>query len=308
MDRRKFVTILSSLAAAHHLRAPFKALAQTVPVTPVVKSGAPDLVAVANGNPADMFERGIAALGGIESFVKPGQKVLVKPNIGWDKTPEEGANTNPELVKKIIEMCLKAGASEVVCFDNTCNQMQACYTNSGIENAVTLAGGKMLPGNDQRDYRDATLEKGKILKSTQIHKAWLDCDVIINVPILKHHGGARMTAAMKNMMGVVWDRRFYHSSDLHQCIADFATHSKMPVLNVIDAYNVMMRNGPRGTGIADLANRKMMILSRDMVAADTAAARIMDLQPGDIAYIGKAVEHGVGTDKLDSIKIERLTM
>ena len=110
-------------------------------------------------------------------------------------------------------------------------------------------------------YSPVELPNGKVLKTTMVHKSWLDSDVIINVPILKHHGGARMTAAMKNLMGVVFDRRFYHSNGLHQCIADFTTISRKPTLNIIDAYNVMMRNGPRGVSVSDLVNRKMLLIS-----------------------------------------------
>ncbi|MDD2999853.1 MAG: DUF362 domain-containing protein, partial [Candidatus Riflebacteria bacterium] len=271
-------------------------------------SGFPDLIAVMGGLPADMFELALKAAGGIDRFVKAGQKVLVKPNIGWDKTPEEGANTSPALVKKIVELCFKAGAKEVNVFDNTCNQWRACYSNSQIEKAVLEAGGKMLMANSADYFTRIDLPAGKVLKEVEVHQAWLDSDVIINVPILKHHGGARMTSAMKNLMGVVWNRRFYHSNDLHQCIADFTTCSKKPTLNVVDAYNVMMRNGPRGVSTADLATRKMLILSTDMVAADVASAKIMDLTPADVSYIAKAAAHGVGIADLEKLRVERLKM
>ena len=309
MDRRKFIALLSTLAAAHNLRFPLSLkAAETTAASPATSSAFADLIGVTGGTPALMFDRAIAAAGGIERFVKPGQKVLVKPNIGWDKKPEEGANTSPELVKRIIELCIKAGAGEVRVFDNTCNHWQACYGNSGIEQAVKEAGGKMLMADDASLYTKVEVPAGKVLKTTNVHQAWLDSDVIINVPILKHHGGARMTGAMKNLMGVVSDRRFYHSNDLHQCIADFTTFSKKPTLNIIDAYTVMMRNGPRGVSTADLATRKMLLMSTDIVAIDTAAARIMELGHQDIAYIGKAFELGSGSNSLEKLRIERLTM
>ncbi len=310
MDRRKFIALLSSLAATYNLKFPLSLRADNTAstVAPVSSSGFPDLIGVTGGTPAAMFDRAISAAGGIERFVKPGQKVLVKPNIGWDKKPEEGANTSPELVKRIVELCIKAGASEVRVFDNTCNQWQACYGNSGIETAVKDAGGKMLMANDESMFTTIDVPAGKVLKSTAVHQAWLDSDVIINVPVLKHHGGARMTAAMKNLMGVIHDRRFYHSNDLHQCIADFTTISKKPTLNIVDAYNVMMRNGPRGVSVSDLVNRKMLLLSTDMVAIDTAAARIMEVDQQEISYIAKAAELGTGINALDKLRIERLTM
>jgi uncharacterized protein (DUF362 family) len=120
--------------------------------------------------------------------------------------------------------------------------------------------------HEESYYTEIDLPHGVALKKAKVHKAWLESDVIINLPILKHHGGARMTAAMKNLMGVIWDRRHYHRTDLHQCIADFTTIDKKPTLNIIDAYSVMMRNGPRGVSTADLATKKMLLLSTDMVA------------------------------------------
>ncbi len=310
MDRRKFIALLSTIAASYNLKFPLTLAAEETASAAVAPAGTgfPDLVGVAGGTPAAMFDRAIAAAGGIERFVKQGQKVLVKPNIGWDKKPEEGANTSPELVKRIIELCLKAGAAEVRVFDNTCNHWQACYGNSGIETAVKEAGGKMLMAHEESYYTPVDVPAGKVLKKTAVHQAWLDSDVIINVPILKHHGGARMTAAMKNLMGVIFDRRYYHSNDLHQCIADFTTIAKKPTLNVVDAYNVMMRNGPRGVSTDDLVNRKMLLLSTDMVAIDTAAAKILEVFPQEVAYIGKAAEHGTGSNALDKLRIERLTM
>ena len=310
MDRRKFIALLSALTAACNFKFPWRADASEIlPASTTVNPGTyPDLVGVTGGEPAEMFDRAIAAAGGIGRFVKQGQKVLVKPNIGWDKTPEEGANTSPELIKRIVELCLKAGASEVRVFDNTCNHWQACYSNSGIEAAVKEAGGKMLMAHDKNHFTQVDIPNGKVLKTAHVHQAWLDSDAIINVPILKHHGGARMTSAMKNLMGVVFDRRFYHSNDLHQCIADFTTFSKKPTLNVVDAYRVMMRNGPRGVSTADLVTRKMLLLSTDIVAIDVASTRIMNIDPAEVAYIARAAELGSGVDSLDKLRIERLAM
>ncbi|MBU1105348.1 MAG: DUF362 domain-containing protein [Candidatus Riflebacteria bacterium] len=310
MDRRQFIALASSLAAAYNFKLPYRAVAEEVKLSGsgAAGTGFPDLVAVMGGTPVEMLDRALAAAGGLERFVKTGQKVLVKPNIGWDKTPEEGANTTPALVKHLIELCFKAGAKEVNVFDNTCNNWQACYSNSQIEKAVKDAGGTMLMAHEEGYYTELALPRGVALKKVMIHKAWLESDVIINLPILKHHGGARMTAAMKNLMGVVWDRRFYHRTDLHQCIADFTTIEKKPTLNIIDAYNVMMRNGPRGTSIADIATKKMLLLSTDMVAIDTAAARILEAKPEEIAYIAKAAAHNSGIADLEKLKIERITI
>lgn len=305
MDRRKFIAITGAVAAKAGLS---KILPAQEAAISSASPGIADLVAVRGGEPVQMFDRAITAMGGIEQFIKPGQKVVVKPNIGWARTPAEAANTNPDLVGHIVKLCLKAGAKEVKVFDNTCNEWQQCYQLSGIEKAVLAAGGLIVPGNSESYYSEVELKLGRQLKKTLIHKAWLEADAIINLPILKNHGGARMTCVMKNLMGIVWDRRYYHRTDLHQCIADCATLSKKPILNVVDAYNVMMQNGPRGTSLADVAQKKALIMSRDMVAADTAAAAIMGLKHSDITYIGLAKELGVGENDLKKLKIERIAI
>ncbi|MFH1197078.1 MAG: DUF362 domain-containing protein [bacterium] len=266
-----------------------------------------DLVAVKNGEPDVMFDEAIKHLGGMKSFVKKGQKVLVKPNIGWDTTPERAANTHPKLVKRIIEQCYNAGAKEVYIFDHTCDDWKRCYENSGIEKAVKDAGGKIVPGNTESYYQEVKINSGKNLKSAKIHELLLDCDVFLNVPVLKDHGSARLTISMKNHMGVVWDRGYWHRNDLHQCIADFAAYRK-PDLNIVDAYNVMKQNGPRGVSTADIVKMKSLIISRDQVAADTAAAKLLGFEPKNVSYIELANELGVGKMDLNSLSIKRVIL
>jgi len=264
-----------------------------------------DLVAVKGGEPNIMFDKAIEAAGGIKSFVKDGQKVVVKPNIGWDVTPERAADTNPVLVKRIVEHCLKAGAKEVVVFDYTCDNPQRCYKNSGIEAAVKDAGGQMAPGNTEKYYHEVTIPNGRVLKKVKEHELILEADVFINVPVLKSHGGANLTISMKNLMGIIWDRRYWHQHGLHQCIADFATYRK-PDLNVVDAYRILKRNGPRGVSTADTVLMKALLLSTDMVTADAAAAKLFGKEPEEIKYIKLAHEMGVGSMDLGNAAIKRI--
>ncbi|MEN8223915.1 MAG: DUF362 domain-containing protein [Bacteroidota bacterium] len=266
-----------------------------------------DLVAIKGTNPAEMFDAGINAIGGMSEFVKAGQKVIVKPNIGWDAVPERAANTNPELIGRIIQRCFEAGAESVSVFDNTCDEWKKCYTNSGIEQEVKEAGGVIVPGNSESYYKDVKITEGKSLTETKVHELILNSDVFINVPVLKSHSSAKLTMAMKNLMGVVWDRRWWHKNDLHQCIADYTTFRK-PDLNVIDAYRVMKRNGPRGVSADDVIMLDSMIISRDIVAADAAATKIFGLEPEDIPYIVIADEMGVGTKDLSKLNIKRIKM
>ncbi|MFO7924101.1 MAG: DUF362 domain-containing protein [Bacteroidales bacterium] len=266
-----------------------------------------DLVAARGGEPEVMFDRAIEAMGGMRTYVRPGQSVLLKPNIGWDVIPERGANTNPGLVRRVIESCLEAGAKEVLVFDHTCDNWRRCYENSGIESAVNEAGGRILPGNDQSFYRDVAVPGGKTLKEAQVHELVLNADVFINMPVLKHHGGARITISLKNLMGIVWDRRWWHRNDLQQCIADFGTYRK-PDLNIVDAYRVMLQNGPRGVSEDDIVMMKSLIISPDMVAADTAAARLFGATPAQIGHIRIAHELGVGNMDLENQSIHRIVV
>lgn len=264
-----------------------------------------DLVAVRDGEPDVMFDRAIASLGGMAKYVKKGQKVVVKPNIGWDVSPERAGNTNPKLVGRIIRHCFDAGASEVYVFDNTCDAWNLCYKNSGIEKAVKDAGGKIVPGNTENYYQTVQIPKGKRLKEARVHELILNSDVFINVPVLKHHSSASISLAMKNLMGVVWDRRYWHRNDLHQCIADFVTWRK-PTLNVIDGYRVMLRNGPRGVSEADVVLMKQLIVSADIVAADAAATMVFGSKPEDIPHIRIANDMKLGTMDLTRLNINRI--
>lgn len=266
-----------------------------------------DLAAVKNGSRKDMLDAGLEALGGIRSFVHPGQKVLVKPNAGWDVVPDRGANTHPELVGHLVALCLAAGAREVVAFDHTCDEWNRAYTNSGIRTAVQDAGGRMVPGNDEAMYRDFSCSSAQKLRSGKAHELLLDSDVVINVPVLKHHSGARMTAGIKNLMGVVWDRKFYHQTDLQRCIAEFL-YVRKPDLTIIDAWHPMVRNGPRGKSGDDVVEMRAMLLSRDPVAADTAAARLLGMDPAGIGHILIASELGFGRMDLDQLNIARINM
>ncbi|MCL1973634.1 MAG: DUF362 domain-containing protein [Bacteroidetes bacterium] len=271
-----------------------------------------DLVAVMGGTPVKMYERAIESLGGMGKYVKKGQKVVVKPNIGWDRTPEEGANTNPDLVAAIVRDCLKAGALEVTVFDNTCDEWQACYKNSGIEAAAKAAGAKVAFAHEERYYKEVLLPNGKRMKTAKIHESIVDCDVWLNVPILKNHGGAKMTNAMKNYMGIVWDREYMHRNDLQQCIADVATYDKPPALNIVDAYRVMTQNGPKGKSIEDVQMGYALFISPDIVAVDTASVNFFNqfrpMTINDASHIVKGEELHVGTTKLENLKIERIRM
>lgn len=169
------------------------------------------------------------------------------------------------------------------------------------------AGGRIVSGDSEGYYQKVAVPNGKRLTEAKFHELLLDVDVFINVPVLKHHSSSMVTIGMKNLMGVVWDRGFWHRNDLHQCIADFAS-SRKPTLTVVDAYNVMKQNGPRGVSADDVVPMKSLIVSRDFVAADTAAAKLFGVEPGDIPYIQLAAEMNLGRIDLSALSINRIKL
>ena len=165
----------------------------------------------------------------------------------------------------------------------------------------------MLTGENKKDYRPVKIPKAKILKETLVHKLYLDADVVINVPVLKDHGATRMTSALKNLMGVVWDRRYWHRAGLNQCIADFPL-SRKPDLTVIDAYRVMMRRGPQGVSLKDVVLKEMQIISPDILLADTAASKVLGVKPSSLPSLTMAKAHGYGSMDLEKSKVERINL
>jgi len=311
MNRKEFlkaITLAGATAAAGTWNG-VRVYAQTNEA----KSDECELAMVMGGEPDVMFQKAIAAFGGMGKFVQSGQKVVIKPNIGWNRKPEIAANTHPALVGEMVKQCLEAGAKEVVVFDRTVDSWQSAYKTSGIEDAVKQAGGIVVPSGDEADYREVDLPRGVILKKTKIHKALLDCDVWFNVPVLKTHNGAKLTISLKNYMGIVWDRRFFHNAGLQQCIADCATFEKRPVLNVVDAYRAMKARGPGSQSEADAVLLKGLIVSPDIVAADMAAMNLFNSIPDvekmdldKVEHIKMAEKHGLGKTDLKNLNTERI--
>ena len=315
MDRRDFLKSLAAAGAIVSVKSSgvMDVMASSVPSP---KSAAAmetvDLAAIMNGEPVAMLENAIKELGGIGRFINKGDKIVIKPNIGWDRTPELAGNTNPDLLAALIKMCQDAGASEIKVFDHTCDNWSRCYDHSGIEAVVNKLGATMVPAHEQSYYQSVSIPNGKILKTAQIHKAIVECDKWINVPVLKNHGGALMTCAMKNHMGIVWDRRTFHSRGLHQCIADICSY-KPAVLHIVDAYRTMATNGPQGRNANDVVLTKALFASPDIVAVDTAAGKFFtqintNIRFDDIEHIPDAQKLGLGSMDLESLNVKRIRL
>lgn len=308
MERRDFIRSGVVVTAALSLE-----LGMPLWLKDAFASGKTDLVAVLGGDsPAAMLQRAMPELGGIERFVKRGDKVVIKPNIGWARTAEYAANTNPELIGELVRMAVDAGAGRVEVFDHTCQEWRKCYASSGIRAVVEANGGVMVPGNSRSYYATVALPEGRVLKKTEIHKSLIESDVWFNVPVIKHHGGAGMSIAMKNNMGIVWDRRIFHRNDLQQCIADLCSWEKQPTLNIVDGFRSMIRNGPAGVSTEDAALTKALFASTDQVAVDTAAMKFFaQLRPvgfDQVAHLKKGQKSGIGTTDLSSLNITRVKL
>ena len=310
MNRRNFLRTIALTGVAFSLKESDAMSILSQSFDSANAANAYDLVAVMGGEPEAMFRKAIAEIGGMSKFISRGDKVVVKPNIGWDQPIEMAANTTPKLIAEIIKQCFDAGAKEVTVFDHTCDNWRKCYANSGIEEAAKAAGAKVVPADQESYYKTVSIPNGKSLKTTKIHQAIVDCDKWINVPVLKNHGGAQLTISMKNHMGIVWDRGYFHANDLQQCIADICSYEKPAVLNVVDAYRLMKTSGPRGKSEADVVLSKGLFMSQDIVAVDTAAAnffnQVREMPLEKVSHIGKAQELKLGTMDLESLNIKRV--
>jgi uncharacterized protein (DUF362 family) len=303
MDRREFLRRFFGIGAAAGAA---YMLGGAAPLWGAENGGRYDMAAVLGGEPAGMFDEGIAALGGMGRFVRRGQTVVIKPNASWAVEPEQGATTTPALVERIVEHCREAGARRVYVLDHTIDSWRRSYDVTRMEQAAKNGGGQVVPANSGSYYQEVRISGARRLESVRVHEQVLEADVLINVPILKDHGSTRITCALKNLMGVVWDRWYYHANDLHRCIAEFPLF-RTPTLNVVDAYTVMLRGGPRGSSHrASLARKRMQIISPDIVAADTAAAETFGIGPREVGHIVIAEELGLGTMNLDRLNIRRI--
>ena len=277
---------------------------QEASATPFTK---PDLAVARGGEPEEMVRRALAAFGGLETFVPKGARVVVKPNICVAyHTYEYAATTNPWVVGTLVKLAYEAGASSVQVFDFPFGgSAQEAYVRSGIEEQVKAAGGEMMPIQGFK-FISAEVPQGVDLKRTNAFKDALDADVLIDVPIAKHHGSARLTLGMKNLMGLIQDRGAIHQN-LGQRIADLATLFR-PRLTVVDAVRILMNHGPSGGNLDDVKKLDTVIVSPDIVSADSYATTLFGLQPGDIAYIAAATKMGLGNSDLSSLRIEEIAV
>ncbi len=263
-------------------------------------------LAIAKGSddPKKLVGEAIDAFGGMSRFVSKGDIVVVKPNIGWSRTPEQAANTNPYVVEEIVKLCLDAGAKKVKVFDRTCNPAKRTYQRSGIAAAVKRAGGD-IQYVDERKFKSVKIPEGRLLKSWKMYKEALDADVLINVPIAKHHSTSRLTMAMKNLMGILGGNRGDLHNQLGQKLADINTAIK-PNLIILDAYRILTNHGPNSGTPDDVKLTKQVIVGTDPVAVDSYGATLFGLTGQDLDYVKIGHEMGLGEMALSKVSMKTI--
>ncbi len=301
-NRRHFIRKCAITGAGLHTATmlPNLALAADSPVMSIAKCKEPPKEAEGIAEEAKALTRkAIEALGGMKRFVSKGDVVWVKPNIGWNRRPEFAANTNPDVIATLIELCDEAGAKEVVVSDNTCNPEQQCFSSSGIKEAAENVGGRVFY-LDKRKFRKMAIN-GKKLKEWEIYTDIIEADKVINVPIAKHHGLSEVTLSMKNLMGIIGGARNRFHQDIDNTIPDLAAFIK-PDLIVIDAIRVLMNHGPRGGNLNDVERRDIVAAGTDQVALDAYGTTLLGRKPEQIGHIVEAAKRGMGTLDFASLK------
>lgn len=268
----------------------------------LAQPASPELAVVEGESPATITREAIKALGGMSRFISRGDKVLIKPNIGWDRTPEMAACTNPEVVAALVTMALEAGAKEVVVMDHTINQPKRCYARSGIQDAAKAAGAKVLFTDEQR-LKKMSL-KGEWLKEWEVFQDFVEADKLINVPIAKVHSLSRVTLGLKNWLGAVGGNRNQLHQKIDQAMVDLGAFFK-PTLTVLDAYRVLFRNGPQGGRVSDTRLQKTVVAGVDPVAVDAYGATFFELKPQELAFLKLAQSRGLGKFELEKVRIEK---
>lgn len=267
-------------------------------------------LAVISGEPAAATRKALEALGGIVRFVKKGQRVVIKPNMSFAKTPDFAATTHPLVVVAVAQACIEAGAREVLVLDHTLQRAELCLERAGIRDACKqhCPGVHVLALQDRKFFREIRIPQGKVLERVEVLTDVLDNAVLINVPVAKSHSATGVSLGLKGLMGLIWDRESFHSQlNINQAIADLATVIK-PQLTILDATRAMVSGGPGGPG--DVKKPNLIIAGVDPVAVDSYGVGIVPWYGQ--SFKGRQVEHlliahqrGLGKIDVEKLKIAR---
>jgi uncharacterized protein (DUF362 family) len=296
MDRRAFLKLAAFTGAGAALPSGLTAIAEAA-------AQQPDLVVAHGASPEKIVRAAIHAMGGIQKFISRGDVVVIKPNIGWDRMPEQAGNTNPEVVATMVKLCFEAGAKKVKVFDHPVNDPRRCYVQSGIAPAAS-AMGAVVEYMDERKFKDMAIN-GVALKTWPLYTDIFEADKVINMPIAKHHGLAKLTMSMKNWMGVMGGRRGQLHQNLDESLVDVAMKIK-PTLTVLDAVRILTANGPQGGNLADVKRLDTVIVGIDQVAIDSYGTTLFGMKGSDLGCVRIGDKRGLGKMDLSKLRIKKI--
>lgn len=299
MDRREFL----KLAAMGGFGLSAAGISGLVPLSEAAEKI--DLAVAHGASPALITKTAIEAMGGIKRFISRGDVVVIKPNMGWDRLPEQAANTNPEVVATVVRLCFEAGAKKVKVFDRPVNDPRRCYVQSGIASAASALGAE-VNYVDERKFREIKIN-GQALKSWPLYTEILEADKVINMPIAKHHGLSTLTMAMKNWMGIMGGRRNSIHQRLDESLVDLSMVVK-PALTVLDAVRILTANGPQGGDLKDVKKTDTVIVGIDQVAVDSYGATLFGMKGSDLGFVRMGNKAGLGTMDLSKLKVKKLNV
>src|SRR5579872_77451 len=260
----------------------------------------PEMAIIQGEDPAQLARQAVEELGGMRRFIARGDVVLVKPNIGWDRTPEQAANTNPDVVAEIVRQSFNAGAKRVIVADVSCNDPRRCFQRSGIAAAAQASGAEVILPDLSR-FKEVDLQ-GEILRAWQVFDPFLNVDKIINIPIAKHHALTGTTLGMKNWYGILGGQRNQLHQKIHESLVDLAGFVR-PTLTIIDCYRILLRNGPTGGNLEDVLLKKTLLASTDPVAIDAYAAKAYwNIDVDALPYLKLAAKRGLGTYEFERLR------
>jgi uncharacterized protein (DUF362 family) len=265
----------------------------------------PSMVTVRGGSPEQLVLEAVRALGGMDSFISRGDVVVLKPNIGWDRVPQQAANTNPDLVRKVVELCFEAGAHKVVVTDVSCNDPRRCFQRSGIAAGAESAGATViLP--EERKFRDYRFN-GELLTVWPVFTPIVEADKVINLPVVKHHNLCNATMGLKNWYGMLGGRRNQLHQNIDVSVVDLATFIR-PTLTILDAYRILVSNGPQGGNINDVRLMKTIAAGIDPVAIDAFGATLLGLRMEQLPYLAIAQKRGLGRMDFEKMNVKNIKL
>ncbi len=300
MNRRKFLKVTAAASAGLMIPEGLCGLCRIVEA-----AQGPDLVVAKGASTPQIVRSAMEAMGGMKRFVAKGDVVVLKPNIGWDRTPAYAATTNPEVVGTLAKLCYESGAKKVKVFDNTVSDVRRCYKQSGIADAAAAAGAEMV-FMDSRKYREVKLN-GTALKSWPLYNDIFEADKVINIPIAKTHSLTTLTLAMKNWMGVMGGVRFRVHQRIDESLVDLIRVIK-PTLTVLDAVRILTANGPTGGDLDDVKRLDTVVVGTDQVAIDSFGATLFGMKGSDLNTVKLAAKAGLGVMDLSKLSIKRINV